>query len=72
MCVYRCRHVHTCAHTHTQKKKKKTKQLKYYSAIKKELNNVICNKMDELREYYIKLSQTEKGKCYTIPLICGI
>ena len=44
-----------CAHVRAHTLKKQTnKQLKYYSAIKKELNNVICNKMDEPREYYIK------------------
>ena len=39
------------SHTHTHKS---------YSATKKEWNVAICSNMDGHREYYTKLSQTEK------------
>ena len=55
-----------CAHARTQTHTHKTGILLSH---KKEENNVICNKMDGPRKYYIL---TEKGKCYMIPLIGGI
>ena len=34
--------------------------MKYYSAIKKEQNNVICSNMDTIRDYHTKLSKSER------------
>ena len=34
--------------------------IKYYSAIKNELNNVICSKMDATRDYHIQWSKSER------------
>ena len=42
--------------------------MEYYSAIKG-LNNAICSRMDESRDYHTK---PEKDKYYMISLICGI
>ena len=43
--VYIHTHAHIYTHTHT---------MEYYSAIKKEQNNAICNNMDEPRDYHTK------------------
>jgi len=44
--------------------------IEYYSAIKKQWINAICNNMDGPRDYHT--SQTEKNKYHMISLICGI
>ena len=46
--------------------------VEYYSAIKKEWNNVICNNMDGPRDYHSKWSKSEKDKYYMLSLIGGI
>ena len=57
ICMYVCMYIYI--HTHT---------MEYYSAIKG-LNNAICSRMDESRDYHTK---SEKDKYYMISLICGI
>ena len=43
--------------------------MEYYSAIKKEQNNIICSNMDELEILTLsELSQKEKGKNHMIYL----
>jgi len=65
VCIYVCMYMYVCVyvyiyiHTHT---------MEYYSAIKG-LNNAICSRMDESRDYHTK---SEKDKYYMISLICGI
>ena len=39
---------------------------------RKEWNLAMCNDMDGAREYYAKLSKSEKYKYHMISLICGI
>ena len=48
--------------------------MKYYSAIKKELNNSICSNMDRPKDYRTlsEVGQTVKDKHHLISLICGI
>ena len=36
--------------------------VEYYSAIKKERNNVICSNMDATRDYHTKWSKSEREK----------
>ena len=40
--------------------------MEYYSAIKKEWNNVICSNMDEPRDYHTKWSKSDKDKYHMI------
>ena len=58
-------HIHTHTHTHTHK-------MEYYSAIKKEWNNVICSNMDGPRDYHTKWSKSDKDKYFMISFTCGI
>ena len=46
--------------------------MEYYSALKKNEINAICNYMDGRRDYHTKRSQKEKDKYHTISHICGI
>ena len=46
-------------------------RMEYYSATKKEWNNVICSNMDGARDCHTEWSQTKKDK-YVISLICII
>ena len=52
--------------------------MEYYSAIKKEWNNVICSNMDATRDYHAKWSKSEREKqipndiTYMWNLKCGI
>ena len=46
--------------------------VEYYSAIKKEWNNVICSNMDGHRDYHTKWSKSDKDKYRMMSLICGI
>ena len=49
------------SHTHTQKKKIwYTYTMEYYSAIKKEQNNIICSNMDGMRDSHTKWSKSER------------
>ena len=45
--------------------------MEYYSAIKKEWNNVIYSNMDGSRDYHTKWRKSDKDK-YMISLICGM
>ena len=47
-------------------------KMEYYSAIKKEWNNVICSNMDGPKGYHAKWSKSDKDKYHMIPLICVI
>ena len=40
--------------------------MEYYSAIKKEQNNAICNNMDATRDYHTKWSNSERQIPYDI------
>ena len=59
--VYTHTHTHTNTHTHTH-----THTMEYYSAIKKEWNNVTCSNMDGPRDYHTKWSKSDKDKYYMI------
>ena len=43
--------------------------MEYYSVIKKQWNNAICSNMGEPKDYYAKLTQTERQIWYHV---CGI
>ena len=43
--------------------------MEYYSVIKKEWNNAICNNIHATRDSHTKWSQNEKGKYHMISLI---
>ena len=64
MCIYT--HIYVYVYTYIC-----THTVEYYSAIKKEWNNVICSNMGGLRDYHTKWSQTEKDKYIILPT-CGI
>ena len=59
ICMYMCVCVYIYTHTYT---------MEYYSAIKG-LNNAICSRMNESRDYHTK---SEQDKYYMTSLICGI
>ena len=44
----------------------------YYSAIKKEWNNVICSNIDETRDCHNEWSKSDKDKYNMLSLICEI
>ena len=46
--------------------------MEYYSAVKKEWNNITCNNMDEPGDYNTKWSKPDKDKYHIILLICRI
>ena len=61
--IYTHTHIHNGIYIHIH-----TYTMEYYSAIKG-LNNAICSRMDESRDYHTK---PEKDKYYMISLTCGI
>ena len=66
VCVCACVYTHTHTHTHT---------MEYYSAIKKNENEIMpfaATWMDLEIMILSEIRQTEKDKCYMMSLICGI
>ena len=62
LCVYI--HTHTHTHTHT---------MEYYSAIRKDKYLPFISTWMELEGIMLsEISQSEKGNCHMVSLICGI